>query len=88
MLNSQPLGFYFASQHVQDGRRHGVEVRPVDVMHSEVDCALEDIDTKPAVRLGLRLISSLRSVLGRSVIKHRSTSQSNLPYVCIYSSTR
>ena len=41
MLNSQPLGFYAPSQLVQDARRHGVEVRPVDVSHSDWDCTLE-----------------------------------------------
>ena len=41
MLNSQPLGFYGPSQLVQDARRHGVEVRPVDVSHSDWDCTLE-----------------------------------------------
>ncbi len=60
LLNSQPMGFYSASQLTQDARRHGVEVRPVDVMLSAVDCTLEDIERKPAVRLGLRLIASLR----------------------------
>ncbi len=35
MLGSQPLGFYSPSQLVQDARRHGVEVLPVDVSHSE-----------------------------------------------------
>jgi error-prone DNA polymerase len=42
MLNSQPLGFYTPSQLVQDAQRHGVEVRPVDVMTSDWDCTLED----------------------------------------------
>ena len=41
MLNSQPMGFYGPSQLVQDARRHGVEVRPVDVSHSDWDCTLE-----------------------------------------------
>ncbi|HET7546137.1 MAG TPA: error-prone DNA polymerase, partial [Usitatibacter sp.] len=41
LLNSQPLGFYSTSAIVQDARRHGVEVRPADVMHSEVDSTLE-----------------------------------------------
>jgi len=41
MLNSQPMGFYSPSQLVQDARRHGVEVRPVDVAHSDIDCTLE-----------------------------------------------
>ena len=46
MINSQPMGFYSPSQLVQDARRHGIEVRAVDVMHSEWDCTLE----KPSVR--------------------------------------
>lgn len=61
MLNSFPLGFYSPSQLVQDAIRHGVEVRPVDVMYSNVDCTLEDIEHRPAVRLGLRMISGLRT---------------------------
>ncbi|TCS39282.1 DnaE-like error-prone DNA polymerase [Paucimonas lemoignei] len=43
LLNSQPMGFYSPSQLVQDARRHGVEVRPVDVMVSGWDAALEPI---------------------------------------------
>ena len=31
LLNSQPMGFYSASQLVQDVRRHGVKVRAVDI---------------------------------------------------------
>ncbi len=41
MLDSQPMGFYSPSQLVQDARRHGVEVRPVDVMVSQLDCTIE-----------------------------------------------
>ncbi|MDP3348706.1 MAG: error-prone DNA polymerase [Hydrogenophaga sp.] len=58
MLNSQPLGFYTPSQLVQDAKRHGVEVRPVDVVHSNWDCTLEE---GGAVRLGLRLVSGLKT---------------------------
>jgi error-prone DNA polymerase len=61
MLNSQPLGFYSPSQLVQDAKRHGVEVRAVDVMLSDVDCTLEDLPHPPAVRLGLRMISGLQA---------------------------
>jgi error-prone DNA polymerase len=43
LLNSQPLGFYTPSQLVQDAKRHGVDVRPVDVMVSDWDCALEEV---------------------------------------------
>jgi error-prone DNA polymerase len=41
LLNSQPMGFYAPAQIVQDTRRHGVEVRPVDVLASGWDCTLE-----------------------------------------------
>lgn len=61
MLNSQPLGFYSPSQLVQDAKRHGVEVRAADVMLSDVDCTLEDLSHSPSVRLGLRMISGLKS---------------------------
>ena len=60
LLNSQPMGFYSPSQLVQDARRHGIEVRPVDVAVSSWDSALEEYDPhertrQPAVRLGLSL---------------------------------
>jgi error-prone DNA polymerase len=45
LLNSLPMGFYAPSQLVQDARRHGVEVRPVDVTVSEWDCTLEKAGT-------------------------------------------
>ena len=41
LINSQPMGFYAPSQLVQDARRHGVEVRSVDVTASDWDCTLE-----------------------------------------------
>ncbi len=44
MVNSQPMGFYTPSQLVQDAVRHGVEVRAVDVMHSDWDCTLEPLE--------------------------------------------
>ena len=55
LLNSQPMGFYAPSQLVQDARRHGVEVRPVDVCASEWECTLE----ADALRLGFLVVKSL-----------------------------
>lgn len=72
MLNSFPLGFYSPSQLVQDAIRHGVEVRPVDVMYSNADCTLEDIEHRPAVRLGLRMISGLRTVSAARIEAERA----------------
>jgi error-prone DNA polymerase len=41
LLNSQPMGFYAPAQLVRDARSHGVDVRAVDVNHSDWDCTLE-----------------------------------------------
>ncbi|NHA14310.1 error-prone DNA polymerase [Thioalkalivibrio sp. XN279] len=63
LINSQPMGFYAPSQLVQDARRHGVEVRPVDVAASDWDCTLEPGEAgheeQPAARLGMRLVAEL-----------------------------
>ncbi len=60
LLNSQPMGFYSASQLVQDLRRHGVEIRPVDVASSDYDSTLERRgDGSAALRLGLRQVKGL-----------------------------
>jgi error-prone DNA polymerase len=72
MLNSQPLGFYSPSQLVQDAKRHGVEVRAVDVMASEVDATLEDMPYEPAVRLGLRLVSGLKQESALRIVAARA----------------
>jgi error-prone DNA polymerase len=41
LLNAQPMGFYSPGTIVEDARRHGVEVRPVDVTRSIWDHSLE-----------------------------------------------
>jgi error-prone DNA polymerase len=55
ILNAQPMGFYSPGTLIEDARRHGVEVRGVDVTKSEYDTRLEE----GAVRLGFRLIKGL-----------------------------
>jgi len=42
LLNSQPMGFYQPPQILADVQRHGVQVRPVDVVWSGWDCSLEE----------------------------------------------
>jgi error-prone DNA polymerase len=60
ILNSQPMGFYQPAQLVRDARKHGVEVREVDVNFSAWDCTLEPCgDGRHAVRLGFRQIQGL-----------------------------
>ena len=61
ILNSQPMGFYAPAQLVGDARRHGVEVRPVDINASTWDCTLEpDGKGGLATRLGFRMIKGFR----------------------------
>jgi error-prone DNA polymerase len=60
LLNSQPMGFYAPAQLVRVAREHAVEVRAVDIAHSQWDSSLEkDAHGRPAIRLGLRLVKGL-----------------------------
>jgi len=59
LLNSQPMGFYAPAQIVRDARVHGVEVRAVDVNHSDWDCTLEAGTNGLALRLGMRQVKGL-----------------------------
>lgn len=78
LMNSQPLGFYSNSQLVQDARRHGVPVRPVDVRYSDRDNTLETSTPgtmeNPALRLGLREISGLPAAMAEAVVAARMRS--------------
>lgn len=56
LLNSLPMGFYSASQLVDDGKRHGLHILPVCINQSMYDHHLEMTATGPALRLGLRLV--------------------------------
>jgi error-prone DNA polymerase len=41
LLNNQPMGFYSAATIVKDAQPHGLQVKPVDVLHSQWLCTLE-----------------------------------------------
>jgi len=85
LLNAQPMGFYSASQIVQDARRgrgdrRGIEVRPVDVAHSDWDNTLEggrmrtgaDDGGQPALRLGLRQVAGMSEVVAEAIMAARA----------------
>jgi len=72
LLNSQPMGFYSASQLVQDTQRHGVAIRPVDINHSDWDCSLEADEAGAAtLRLGLRMVKGLSEEAGQRIVTER-----------------
>ncbi|OSZ75052.1 error-prone DNA polymerase [Hydrogenophaga sp. IBVHS1] len=68
LLNSQPMGFYTPSQLVQDAKRHGVEVRPIDVLHSPWDSTIEG----DGVRLGLHLVNGIRKDAAERIVQTRA----------------
>ncbi|MCA9708122.1 MAG: DNA polymerase III subunit alpha [Myxococcales bacterium] len=65
LLNALPMGFYSPASIVEDAKRHGVPVRPVDVARSAWDCTLEPAAPQEAgrsrwaVRMGLRMVKGL-----------------------------
>jgi error-prone DNA polymerase len=42
LLNNQPMGFYSPAVLIKDAQRHGLRVRPIDVLRSDWLCTLED----------------------------------------------
>jgi error-prone DNA polymerase len=75
LLNSQPMGFYAPAQLVRDAREHGVEVRPIDVNHSEWETTLEPAgnSSRHAVRLGLHMVSGLPEKDARALVAARGS---------------
>jgi len=74
LINSQPMGFYSPDQLLQDARRHGVLVRPVDVRYSDWDCTLEEDgrSQKLALRLGLRMVRGFDTVAAQRIEQARA----------------
>jgi error-prone DNA polymerase len=77
LLNAQPMGFYAPATIVGDARRHGLDVRPIDVASSAWDCTLEESpdDFRFAVRMGLRWIRGMQLAEGERVVAARRERQ-------------
>ncbi|MFI5136503.1 MAG: error-prone DNA polymerase [Sphingobacteriales bacterium] len=73
ILNSLPMGFYQPAQLVIDARKHGVEVREVDVNFSGWDNLMEEKSGKyHAVRLGFRQVKGMREEDIEALVTARS----------------
>jgi error-prone DNA polymerase len=72
LLNNQPMGFYHSSTVVNDARRHGVRVLPIDVTRSAWLCTLESHEGAWVVRLGLRYVKGLRESAARALVAARA----------------
>ncbi|HET9554596.1 MAG TPA: OB-fold nucleic acid binding domain-containing protein, partial [Anaeromyxobacteraceae bacterium] len=79
LLNSQPMGFYAPHTLVEDAKRHGVEVRGVDVGASGWESTLEGAapgapaapGEVPALRVGLHAVRGLPRELGEAIVAAR-----------------
>jgi error-prone DNA polymerase len=86
LLNAQPMGFYSAATIVEDAKRHGVEVLPIDVCTSDRSCTLEkgnrpreEKGDRPqgacplfSVRMGMRYVKGLAAAEGERIEKART----------------
>ena len=85
LLNAWPMGFYAPATLVDDARRHGVEMRPVDVTRSDWYCTLEPVPPglepvppgadgrrRFAVRMGLRFVKGLAEADGAALVAARA----------------
>ena len=72
MLNNQPMGFYSPSVIIEDARRHGLRVKPIDVQVSEWSCSIEhEADHTLSLRLGLGYVRGLRKVCAETLAATR-----------------
>jgi len=80
LLNAYPMGFYHPATLVTDARRHGVEVRPIDINHSGWRCRWEETEKSPsrmvrdahpiangACRLGMKYVRGLRQKVAERI---------------------
>jgi error-prone DNA polymerase len=64
LLNAWPMGFYHPATLVKDAQRHGIDVRPIDVLTSGWNCRWE---TPQAFSLGLRFVKGLTPSTGQAI---------------------
>ncbi len=71
VLNSLPMGFYSASQLIQDAKRHNIVVLPVCINQSQSDHTLVPHQQTYALQLGFRIVKGLSQQAIKEVVKHR-----------------
>lgn len=72
LINSQPMGFYQPAQLLEEAKRQGVTILPVDVLASNWDCTLETDQGAHCIRLGTRVIRGLRQSEGEIITVERA----------------
>ena len=83
MLNNQPMGFYAPAILLNDARRHGLRVLPIEVTKSMWECTVEEgarskegvrcqVLGVRALRLGLMYVKGLRAEAGQRIVRERA----------------
>lgn len=73
ILNNQPMGFYSAAVLVKDAQRHGLRIKPVDILRSDWNCVLErEPDNSLSLRLGFRYVSGLAAAIAADIERVRA----------------
>ena len=70
LINNQPMGFYPVSIILNEAKRRGVEILPVDVNCSGVRCHLET-EKSEAVRLSLTCVKGISAAKADSIVTIR-----------------
>ena len=68
LINNQPMGFYSVHTLIQDAKRHGIRVRPVSCLDSQVESTVQDDRT---VRLGLHRLKGLTAAAAGRIVEER-----------------
>ena len=72
LLNNQPMGFYHPATIVKDAQRHGLRVRPIDVLCSDWKCTLEPDNGQFALRIGMRYARGMRQEAAEALVAARA----------------
>jgi error-prone DNA polymerase len=72
LLRAQPMGFYSPATLIKDAQRHGVEIRPIDIVFSKIQSDLETgQENSPAVRIGLDSVTGLNRKTAERIVLER-----------------
>ena len=68
LLNNYPMGFYSRATLVKDAKDHGLRVRPVSVLYSNLECTVE---ADQIIRLGLLQVKELSRPMAERIMEER-----------------
>ncbi len=68
LINSQPMGFYSVHSLIEDARRQGVEILPIDLQHSTWDCTTP---SHKSLQMGFRLVNGISRATVDQLLEER-----------------